>query len=215
MISKDELLDFVPINGFPEYMINKDGVIYSSKENKFLKTKPTTGLYTNEPTLYYRSKGMNKHGYKRVYKAINRLVYEHFSNDTDNLKNISKFVITHLDGNKSNNSIDNLQLVTRKQCLQKRKKKDNCSSDYIGVSWSNQLNVWCSKIEVNYKTYHLGNYIHEENGAYVYDKIAQHVYDSAFYSNESVKGLVLPQQCEDRETKINEMIDKINKDKSY
>jgi hypothetical protein len=197
---------FVTVNGFPDYKINEDGVIYNAKKKTYLNPKrPTVGLYRD---------GKSSDGYKRDHMPISKLVYEHFSEDKDNIVHLSKFDIKHIDGNECNNNIDNLQLVTRKQNLQKRKKKANCSSNYIGVSWKNKLNRWSSKIEIDKKTYTLGNYQHAENAAYVYDQVSKHFRDPDFYYNETVKDLTLPEEHENKDEQVNKMIHKINKFRS-
>jgi hypothetical protein len=106
-------------------------------------------------------------GYKRVRQPIKRLVYEHFSENLGDIDDLSKYLIKHSDGDKSNYNIDNLYLV-RKQKFQGRKKKPDCSSKYIGVYWRPDVEKWNSRIKINGMTYTPGSFKHEENAGYVY-----------------------------------------------
>lgn len=54
---------------------------------------------------------------------------------------IDHIVIDHIDGNKLNNSRNNLRLVTYSLNARNRKNNNNSSSNYIGVCWNKKSKV--------------------------------------------------------------------------
>ena len=94
------------IQGFNnQYIIYDSGEVYSLKSNKFLKQilSPQGYLYVNLS---------NNGSFKHMF--IHQLVAKYF------LESIQgKIVVHHIDGNKQNNNIDNLQYVTNKENIQK------------------------------------------------------------------------------------------------
>ena len=69
--------------------------------------------------------------------------------------------VDHIDNNPLNNNVDNLQLVTARLNTSKDRFRQNCSSQYIGVSWYKATRCWQAKIYINGKSKHLG-YFHDE-----------------------------------------------------
>lgn len=86
---------------YPDYLINKDGKIYSLKTKKYLKpiVKNTGYLYV----FLYNKNGMKKH-------YIHLLVLNVFRGRKPN-----GYESRHLDGNNQNNHINNLEWGTRRQ----------------------------------------------------------------------------------------------------
>lgn len=83
------------------YKISSDGIIESLKTGKYKKlTLSSTGYLVT--TLYKNNKGTTKY--------IHRLIAEHFIYNPKNLK-----VINHIDGDKTNNSLKNLEWCTYSQ----------------------------------------------------------------------------------------------------
>jgi hypothetical protein len=144
---------------------------------------------------------ISKRGYHHIRlrkqnKLLHRLVYENHGDSPDLLPN---FQIDHIDRNKSNNHTDNLRLATNAQNNANKGKRDDTTSDYIGVVWRLDHLKWQAKTKVKGKYWHLGYYTHAENAAYVYDLVAKEFKEPNFYSNESVLDLVLPDDTEDRD----------------
>lgn len=94
----DNMIDFKEIPNFPDYMINKNGKVYSKKTNKYLKLK--------EDRYGYYAVTLFKNG-KSYYFTIHRLVAITFLK-----KPVNCNVVNHLDSNKKNNSVENLEWTT-------------------------------------------------------------------------------------------------------
>jgi len=67
--------------------------------------------------------------------------------------------VDHIDGNKSNNRLENLRDVTKSQNQQNRLKTKQNSTGFKGVFFHPKSNKWMSKITVNKKQIYLG-YFH-------------------------------------------------------
>ena len=93
--------EWYPIPNFENYMINKSGDIYTKNHDKTISKKINNGYERVE--LW--TKG------KRYYKKVHRLLAEVFiPNDSPE----TKIQVNHIDGNKRNNSLDNLEWCTAK-----------------------------------------------------------------------------------------------------
>ena len=87
------------IEKFPDYAVTEDGNVWSYKSNKFLKqTKDRLGYIYVELS----------HNGKHYRKTVHRLVATTFINNDD----IYKTDINHIDGNKENNNVSNLEWLS-------------------------------------------------------------------------------------------------------
>ena len=85
---------------FPNYFVNKDGRIVNERTRKILIPSERNGYL--RINFYY-----NHSNYKR---SLHRVLYETFIGKIpDNM------MVDHIDGNRSNNNIDNLRLVTQSE----------------------------------------------------------------------------------------------------
>lgn len=107
-----------------------DGKLYW-KENYHNKC-PKHGEAGTTKQNGYREIQFNK---KRYY--THRIIWEMFYG-----KIPDKMVIDHIDGNPSNNRIDNLRCLEHAQNLHASRKLTNNTSGYLGVSWNNLMGQW-------------------------------------------------------------------------
>jgi hypothetical protein len=98
----------IRIEGLDDYLINKSGQIWSNKSRKFLKTQLHRG--------YYKITIMQKHFYVHRLLALT-FIPKHESKE--------ELVVNHIDSNKLNNILDNLEWVTQ---------KENVNKSIIGIS---------------------------------------------------------------------------------
>jgi hypothetical protein len=89
------------IKGFPNYILYTSGNVVNSKTGRILKQ--------NVNKKGYRHVQLSNNGLSKTI-SIHKLVFENY------IKEVPKgFEINHIDGNKSNNNLKNLELVTRKE----------------------------------------------------------------------------------------------------
>ena len=77
-----------------------------------------------------------------------------------------KLVVDHIDNDKLNNKLSNIQIVTNRENSTKDKKGG--TSKYLGVSYSKKNRNWVSMIYVNNKATYLGAYDTEERASIAY-----------------------------------------------
>jgi hypothetical protein len=73
--------------------------------------------------------------------------------------NNDKLVVDHINNDKLDNRVENLQYITQR--LNSSKDKQNTSSKYTGVSWNKEKKKWKSCIRINGKIKHLGYFTDE------------------------------------------------------
>jgi hypothetical protein len=80
-----------------------------------------------------------------------------------------KLVVDHIDNNRLNNRLDNLQLISQRENTSKDKK---CTaSKYTGVTWDKNASKWMARIRINNKNKYLGLF-QKEYDAYIAYKTA-------------------------------------------
>lgn len=65
-----------------------------------------------------------------------------------------KIVVDHINNEKLDNRLENIQLLSNRENCSKNSKKGY--SKYVGVSWNKRVNKWISQIQINGKRKHLG-----------------------------------------------------------
>lgn len=99
MVNKiEDIDDYLPLSINDNYCISKNGNVYSYYTNKILKQRNNKKGY---PSVYLTING------KGVSKVVHRLVAKTFIPNPYNLPQVN-----HIDGNKENNSVENLEWCT-------------------------------------------------------------------------------------------------------
>ena len=116
--------------------------------------------------------GTNGYLITRIYNGdmrktvkLHQLVWDVFGNKS---RNGTKLQVDHIDNNKQNNRIDNLQLLTNRQNMSKYYKSKKNSSKYTGVCWAKAKNRWVAQIKINNKTKTLGYFKNEIDASAAY-----------------------------------------------
>lgn len=106
----------------------------------------------------------DKNGYIRTFNSghnlfLHRLVTGAYVLDP------YKYVVDHINHDKSDNRKENLRIVTQIQNSENHKLKCNNTSGKSGVWWSNRDNCWCVQIKVNGKSIS-GGYFKDKESAF-------------------------------------------------
>lgn len=109
-------MEFKKINGYDGYEVSNTGVVRSINRYKIKKGCNFPTKYKGKELSYKNIRGyynvsiINNEG-RRLTKQVHRLVMMSFAN----ISNSNELQVNHIDGNKSNNNLDNLEWVTPKQ----------------------------------------------------------------------------------------------------
>lgn len=117
----------MPVKGFEgRYSATKDGYIFSHITNKILVGKPQNSGYLTV--------SLTDGNGSVVYRLVHRLVCEAFNgNYTED-----KPFVNHIDGNKTNNSFDNLEWCSRSENMRHAVKNGLMENQRLAVSESNK-----------------------------------------------------------------------------
>tara|TARA_R110000868_G_scaffold109145_3_gene297201 strand:+ start:2193 stop:2729 length:537 start_codon:yes stop_codon:yes gene_type:complete len=138
---------------------NNLGIIYTIRD-RILKGALTSRGYIN----VILQKNCHKKG-----RSVHSLVAECFLNHKPNG---SVSVVNHINFIKTDNKVQNLEIVTTR--VNSNKKHLNSSSKHVGVSWYKSYNKWRTQIQVKDKIYHLGYFDCELAAAKAYqDKLKE------------------------------------------
>lgn len=173
MENKEEIWkDVVGYEGV--YMISNFGRVKSlSRRIRFLQRDSKEELYRTSNTKILTSKSDNN-GYKLVILRngikpktirVHTLVAQSFLKHENNNR---KLVIDHIDNDRTNNHINNIQIITQR--LNCSKDKKNKSSKYTGVHFCKTSNKWCAMIRFNGARKNLGLFKNEEDARDSYVK---------------------------------------------
>lgn len=154
---------FVKIKGFEGYEISNLGNVKSLKNGncKILKTR-------KDKFGYLRVNLYLEHGFKTL--MIHKLVAFSFLNHP---LGKSILIVDHIDNDKLNNKLDNLQLISCRENSSKDKK--NKTSKHTGVSWDKVSKKWRCSIFVKGKVKNLGRFEKETDASSAYKNICRNI----------------------------------------
>ena len=154
MKKKEVFKDVIGFEGV--YQVSNLGNI---KSLKFGKEKILKGrIHSNG----YRAINLCKNS-KTYTKKVHQLVAMSFFNHEPNGMSL---VVDHVNNIKTDNRVENLQIITSRQNSSKDRK--NKTSKYTGVWWHKPLNKWLSQIRINGKSKHLGYFDDEYEASKAY-----------------------------------------------
>jgi hypothetical protein len=161
------LNEYVEIKGYPNYLINNLGEVFSKKYDRNLKNILRNG--------YLEVKLTNEDGYK--HKSVHRLVYENFGKNWN-----PELSVDHIDNNKQNNCIENLRMATRQQQQFNRRVKRTNKLQLKGVE-QKSTNCFRARITVGGKRETLGYFKTKEEARQAYETKAREMHGEYFCEN--------------------------------
>lgn len=145
------------------YQVSNLGRVKSLKQNKELILKPRTVGPENKRYLEVVLYKNNKTKAYRVHQLVAIAFLNHVPNG-------HKTIVNHLDENKLNNNLENLEITTNRKNISYSKNKTKTSSKYLGVYYHKANKKWLSRVRIDGKHKHLGYFSTEEEAGLAYQK---------------------------------------------
>lgn len=146
--------------GYEElYEVSNLGNIKSLKFGKEKQIKPAVGSHG------YLNVRLSKGGIFKT-RTVHTLVAEAFLN---HVPCGHKLVINHIDFNKSNNHVTNLEIVTNRENSNRKHIKLSRSSQFTGVSLYKPTGKWLAQININGKVKNIGYFTDELEASVYYE----------------------------------------------
>jgi hypothetical protein len=149
-------------------ILKRDNIFLSTskkRDNNFASIKEKILKLSINSQGYYlvQLRKENKGSCKTVHKLVAMAFLNHTPDRTH------KIVVDHIDNDKSNNKLENLQLISQRENVSKD--KNNVSSKYTGVSLVKASGKWRAAIRISSKTKYLGTFDTEAGASEAYQKI--------------------------------------------
>lgn len=84
--------------------------------------------------------------------------------------------VDHINGDGLDNRRCNLRVCSQQENTFNKRKSENKSSKYKGVSWKKQAKKWVARITINRKLTNLGYFNTQESAAHAYNEMAMKYY---------------------------------------
>ena len=166
---KDKYGKWKTIPGFEGYEVSNKGYVRSI-DRVITDSRSIDRNLKSRILKFYDGNGYNKVilsvDNRKYYKYVHQLVAEVFLN----YKKRKGYTIDHINGDKKDNNMYNLQILTlRENIIKYRRDNDkNKTSKYVGVSFVKKAKKYKSRIYFNKTEFNLGLYINEVEAYYKY-----------------------------------------------
>ena len=150
-------------------------VLTINGQERLYKGRIKKGTVSNKG---YRLCRLSINGLSRTFK-FSQLVAMTFLGHEPNGHNL---VVDHINGDKSDDMVDNLRIVSHRANLSTcfRSDRDSFSSGYAGVDWSECASKWRTRIKHDGEAIHLGYYDTEIEASNAYQLALFNIEDGSF-----------------------------------
>lgn len=152
-MEKEIYVDVIGYEGF--YEISNFGTIRKKTTKRVRKPKEKDGY------IYYT---LCKNKVNR-FVSLHRILFFSFNRNAD-----QSLIVNHIDHNKKNNTLSNLELVSIRENVTHGKLRKNKTSKHIGVYYSQRDKVWRAQISYQTKTKTLGTFKTENEAHEAYQR---------------------------------------------
>ena len=149
---------YLPIENYNKYLVSNFGNIYSSKSSRTLSLPLNSDGYAS-----VRLHNENGNKSFKVHQLVAMMFLSHKSTGQNRIR-----VVDHIDGDRSNNNLNNLRIVSPRENRIKSNHIGGNTSKYIGVCWDKSRGKWLSSIKIEGVHKYLGRYNNEEDAANAY-----------------------------------------------
>jgi len=146
----------------PEFEIYQVSNLGNVRSKNFRRTRKTQTLLKHINNRGRYTLNLYKNGVRYSNRNISVLMAKAFLNHKPCGH---KLVVDHINNNRLNDRLYNLQVITQRLNLTKDKKG---TSKYAGVCWDKSCNKWISYININGKSIFLGRFTDEQEAAQAY-----------------------------------------------
>jgi hypothetical protein len=141
-MTEEKEYKYAEIAGFEDYLIYEDGRVFNKKRRRYLRLTLGCNGY-----LFIH---LCKQGIRKSFN-IHRLLAQYFVANPE-----MKTHVDHIDGNKENNSLENLRWATRAENNRNARKGKNNTSGEKNVTWFKRDSKWRVQFNIGGKNRHFG-----------------------------------------------------------
>jgi hypothetical protein len=150
----DDSGNFMTYEEYPKYRFYENQTIKNMITGEYVR-----GRYDMEG---YRLVALENRSGRHINKHFHVVFMACFKPDKT-----SGLVIDHVNGNRKDNSLENLRRITESANSRNKPKRKGCTSQYYGVHFKD--NKWVARIIINKERIYIGAFETEEEAAHAYD----------------------------------------------
>ena len=153
-------------------------IVHIDGKRRFIKGKLIKGSVNNG----YRLTTLRKSSIGRTFKFSQLVAMAFLGHDP----NGHDLVVDHINGDKSDDRVENLRIVTHRANISTcfRSDRGSFSSEYVGVNWDKKLSKWGALIYHDGVHTHLGYYNTEIEASKAYQLALSKIKDGSFNADE-------------------------------
>ncbi len=154
-------------------------VPYRNRYERFYKGRIKKTTVSNKG---YKQYTLNINGVYKTFQGSQLVAMTFLGHKPDG----HKLVVDHINGNKSDDRVENIRIVTQRANTSTsfRSDRNSLSSAYVGVYWNENASKWGSRIYNNGMRTHLGYYDAEIEASKAYQLALSKIKDGSFNHND-------------------------------